>query len=68
MVANAFNPLESAVGGVFQTWHYTFSDGEQQDLYKSLDRVVKSAVYDLVINPILIGGGVVLLPLSNIRK
>ena len=28
---------------------YTFSDEEQQDLYKSLDTVVKSTVYDLVI-------------------
>ena len=48
-VDNTFNLLESALGGVFQTWHYIFSDEEQKDLYKSLDTVVKSTVYDLVI-------------------
>ena len=48
-VDNAFNLLESALGGVFQTWRYTFPDGEQQDLHKSLDIVVKSTFYDLVI-------------------
>ena len=37
------------MGGVFQTWSYTFSVEEQQDLYKSLDIVVKSTLYDLVI-------------------
>ena len=46
---NTFNLLESALGGVFQTWRYIFSDEEQKDLYKSLDTVVKSTVYDLVI-------------------
>ena len=46
---NAFNLLESALDGVFQTWRYTFSGEEQQDLCKSLDTVVKSTVYDLVI-------------------
>ena len=39
---NTFNLLESALGGVFQTWRYIFSDEEQQDPYKSLDAVVKS--------------------------
>ena len=31
-VDNAFNLLKSALGGVFQTWRYIFSDEEQQDL------------------------------------
>ena len=28
-IDNTFNLLESALGGVFQTWRYTFSDEEQ---------------------------------------
>ena len=27
-IDNAFNLLESALDGVFQTWHYIFSDEE----------------------------------------
>ena len=46
---NAFIHLESALGGVFQTWCYIFSDEEQKDLFKSLETVVKSTAYDLVI-------------------
>ena len=48
-IDNAFNHLESALVGVFQTWCYIFSGAEQQDLYKSLHTVVKSTAYDLVI-------------------
>ena len=48
-VNNTFHLLESALGGVFQTWHYTFSQEEQQDLFKSLDTVVQSTAYDLAI-------------------
>ena len=48
-VNNAFNHLESALGGVFQTWRYIFSDEERKDLFKSLETAVKSIAYDLVI-------------------
>ena len=45
-VDNTFNLLESALNGVFQTWRYIFYDEEQKDVYKNLDTVVKSSVYD----------------------
>ena len=45
-----FNLLESVFDGVVQTWRYEFSDEEQQqDVYGSLQKVVKSTAYDLVI-------------------
>ena len=48
-VNNIFTILASALGVVFQTLRYIFLDEEQQDLYKSLNTVVKSTAYDLVI-------------------
>ena len=48
-VSNAFKILESSLGSVFQTRRYIFSDEEQKDLFKSLERVVKSTIYDVVI-------------------
>ena len=41
-VNNAFIHLKSDLGGVFQTWCCIFSDEEQKDLFKSLEKVVKS--------------------------
>ena len=46
---HGFSLLESAFNGVLQTWRYEFSDEEQQDVYGSLQKVVKSTAYDLVI-------------------
>ena len=48
-VNNAFIHPEFSLGGFFQTWRYIFSDEEQKDLFKSLETVVKSTAYDLVI-------------------
>ena len=45
---NHFRFLEQALGGVFQTWRYDFSDEEQKDMYASLRNVVMNSVYDLV--------------------
>ena len=48
-VNNNFRFLEQALGGVFQTWRYEFSDEEQKDMYASLRNVVMNSAYDLVI-------------------
>ena len=50
-VKNVFNLFESVLGCVFQTWYHICPDEEQQDLYKSLETVVKSTAYDMVIEP-----------------
>ena len=44
-----FRFLESALGGVFQTWRYEFSDEEQKYMIQSLHSVVMGSARDLVI-------------------
>ena len=40
--------MESALGGVFQTWRYEFSNEDQKDMFKSLYSVIMEHTRDLV--------------------
>ena len=43
-----FRFLESALGGVFQTWRYEFSNEDQKDMFQSLHSVILEHTRDLV--------------------
>ena len=44
-----FRFLESALGGVFQTWRYEFSKEDQKDMFQSLHSVIMEHARDLVV-------------------